>query len=92
MSAAYKEESRKNWYLAGDAKPSTEHLQLGCLQRIADATELMAKRYQDLLDERDSAQRSRDYWESEHARLLRRLNAAKGQITKLKRKAAGSTA
>jgi hypothetical protein len=86
MSESYKKESRKDWYLAGDAKPGNEHLQLGCLQRIADATELMAKRYADLIGEKERAESSRDYWRKEAERMGRRVTALRGQITKLKKK------
>jgi hypothetical protein len=38
-------------------KPTTEQLQLGCLQRIADATEIFSKSWRDLTAERDFYER-----------------------------------
>jgi hypothetical protein len=77
-------ESRRSW---GAADPATiEQLKLGCLQRIADATEVMAKRYSLLIEERDYWER-RAKEERAAAERLRRSNAAlRGAITRLKRK------
>lgn len=86
MSGTYKEESRKGWHLPGDAKPGVEHLQLGCMQRIADATELMARRYQELIDERDRWKRWHDTEQQAARRLARSNNSLRGQITKLKKR------
>lgn len=91
MSESYKKESRKDWHLPGDAKPAHEHLKLGCLQRIADATELMAKRHADLIGEKERAESSRNYWRDEAGRLERSNNALRGQITKLKKALAKAT-
>lgn len=92
MSDTYRKESRKDWHLPGDTQVGREHLTLGCLQRIADATELMAKRYADLIGEKERAESSRDCWRREAERLTRSNNALRGQITKLKRKASGGAA
>lgn len=85
MSGTYIEESKRGWYSTSD-KPTTEQLQLGCLQRIAAATESMAKHNDQLVRERDGARADRDYWQDEAERMTRRLNAMKGQVTKLRRK------
>jgi hypothetical protein len=85
MSDSFIKESRKHWVAQG-ATPSTEQLGLGCLQRIADATELMAKRYEDLIAQRDMAFSQRDYWREQHDSMARRLNSMRGVITKLKAK------
>lgn len=44
------EKSRHDWgtFLSESESLSTEHLQTGCLMRIANATEAMAKNYTDL--------------------------------------------
>lgn len=76
-----REASRSNW----NAGTSVEAINAGSLQRIADATELMAKRHTELIAERDRFER---YYRSEQAcsqRLARQLSAAKGMQTKLKR-------
>lgn len=46
----WKEKSKSNWYstLEDGQQLNNEKLQLGCLMRIADATELMAKNHNDL--------------------------------------------
>ena len=85
MSESYKKESRRDWRASGDALPSIDQLKLGCLQRIADATELMAKRHADLIAEMESTERSRDYWRERAERIERSNNALRGQITKLKK-------
>lgn len=87
MSETFEKESRKAWTRVGE--PSVEDLLLGCLQRIATATETMAQHNDRLICERDSARASRDYWRSEAEAAWRRLSAAKGQITRLKRKQGG---
>jgi hypothetical protein len=89
MSDTYRKASRMDWQVAGaDENLTTHHLSLGCLQRIADATEVMAKNNQGLLNERDQARKSRDYWQAEYDSIARRLIAARGQITKLKKRLA----
>lgn len=62
-----------------------EQIQLGTLIRIADGVELMAKRYQDLLSDRD-------WWKNvaeergKREDLADRRNAAlRGHITRLKK-------
>lgn len=85
MSESYKKESRKDWHLPGDAKPTHEHLTLGCLQRIADASELMAKRHTELIAAKEKVERECNYWRIEAERMTRSNNALRGQITKLKK-------
>ena len=80
-----REASRGNF----NNRNTMEDLTLGCLQRIADATELMAKRHQELIDQKDAAEQSRDYWRRAHDAKNRRLIASRGQITKLKKALAG---
>ena len=82
----FDDESRTKWYSTTHDKPNTEQLQLGCLQRIASATELMAKNYDQLIQERDRYKR---YYNEQHEcseRLVRSNAALRGQITKLKKK------
>lgn len=65
---------------------TTEAIQTGCLQRIADATEHMAKRFVELQDE---LQRQKDKLKLERAwreRLQRRCIALKGVVTRMKGK------
>lgn len=87
MSESYRKESRKDWVAAGGAAvPSIDQLTFGALQRIADATELMAKNHDGLVNERDQARKSRDYWMAEYDTLKRSNSALRGQITRLQAK------
>lgn len=83
----YRDASRTNWGRDVDdgVALSREDLQFGCMLRIADATELMARNHATLVAQRDDAQRQRDYFAAESKGLQLQLRAARGQITKLKR-------
>lgn len=80
--------SRKELYPQPDPEvPSDSALKIGCLQRIADATELMARSYANLIAERDRYRRLLDARNETCERLERRCSALRGAITRLKRKA-----
>lgn len=49
----YREASRQDWVPRDGDIVTDDRVQIGCLQRIADATESMAKHYMDLIRERD---------------------------------------
>lgn len=77
-----REESRKDFTSNG----TLENINAGTLQRIADATELMAKRHSELLSEIDrlkaslaAARRNSEWHEA-------RASANKGQATKWRNK------
>lgn len=80
----YKELSRKDW--GSSAAPVRADLEFGALLRIADAAEVMAQRYQDLIDERDRYKRYHDEELARRRRSEFRIAALKGVITKLKRR------
>lgn len=85
-NTTYKDHSRGNWYNSLSQNPTLDELQTGALQRIADATELMAKNYLHLQAE---AQKYKRWYESEVAdnKRLGRSNAAyKGMVNKLKKR------
>jgi hypothetical protein len=87
MSKSFKEQSRDNWYPQDDFLMSNEQLKAGCLQRIADATEIMAKNYVQL---QEDAKMYKEWWEQRVEtcnRLNRRIAALQGVITKMKRRA-----
>lgn len=84
MSEDFDKESRKSWSRPTGA--TIDDLALGCLQRIATATETMAQHNDRLIRERDNARADRDFWRREAEHLARRLSATKGQITRMKRK------
>lgn len=79
-----KEYSRHNFTGNG----TVEHIQIGAVLRIADATEKMALRYTELIDKAARLDRSNDYLRTENHRQRLSISALKGQITKLKKKAA----
>lgn len=75
---------QSNWSTRGRV-PTDIEVQTGCLQRIADATEAMAKRHVELIDERDGLRRA-FVMQREETMALRRSNASlRGCITRLKR-------
>ena len=82
----YREESKLNYGTLDPGSLSSDQLRTGALLRIADATEVMAKNYQELIDERDRYKR---YYREErevNKRLYLSNAALKGVITKLRKK------
>lgn len=86
MSDTFDKESRKGWHRGGEA-PTNDDLKLGCMQRIAAATEAMAKNHDALVRERDNAHADRDYWQREYERANRSAIALRGVVTRMKRRA-----
>lgn len=82
------EQSRLDWVPSEGRTPTTEQIAVGALQRIATATEMMAKEHDRLERRAKAAESSREYWIAEHDAVRRKLIAARGQITKLKRQLA----
>lgn len=81
--ANLREHSQMNFSSSG----TLEQIQIGALQRIADATEKMASNYTALQNDRDLYMR---WWKEQKAysqKLARRISALQGVITKLKKKA-----
>jgi hypothetical protein len=83
----YKEQSRQEWYR--ETPLTDEQLKIGAIQRIADATEAMAKNYVALQNDRDRLNKLFQNEQQCTARLLRCASALRGQITKLKRQKGG---
>lgn len=88
MTEDYRIESKKNWHHSGDT--SKDDIKTGSLQRIADATELMAKDYQKLISERDYYKRCYESEKNCSRRLNRSNTALRAWITRLKKKLAKS--
>lgn len=81
----WKEASRCNWNSEHPSDfPGLARLQVACLQRIADATEAMAKNHQKLINERDLYQRWYKEGQAEIARLQRSNNALRGHLKRAK--------
>ncbi len=87
MAETIKNMSRKEWTHSAD---SLEAINAGSLQRIADATERMAQRHTELLQQRDGFERSANYWRNQSSHKDRRINSLKGQITKLRKRLAAA--
>lgn len=86
----YREQSKRDWTrdLKEGESFDTEELQLGCLQRIADAAGAMAQNHIQL-------QKDREWYKEQYSRrgdeilsLHRQISSLKGVITKLKKKQA----
>lgn len=84
---SYKKESRSDWgaELPEDQKLSMDQIQLGCILRIADATEAMAKNHTQL-------QADLDWYKRQYNSYKERLEASensnrslRGVITKLRK-------
>lgn len=84
MSEIYKEESRKPWHRIGNLEPGD--LELGCLQRIADATELMAREHQNLVNRAKWAEERNARLVAENKRLANSNAALRGHLRRMKRK------
>jgi len=77
--------SRREW-ASENPGLTRDELKVGTLLRIADATEAMARRYNDLLDRNRFLERACESRSSEIEHLERRISSLKGQITKMKKK------
>lgn len=85
MAEDFVKQSKKNWVPTGE-RASSKQLTLGCLQRIASATELMCKDREKLERDYKYMRDSRDMYLAETERLQRKLTATKGVVTRLKNK------
>lgn len=86
MSKSYREHSRTNWTTEVDGWPGVDRINIGSLQRIADATEAMAKNH-------DQMQSDLDWYKSQYTRHLAEIQRLKNSragymaaLTKLRRK------
>jgi septal ring factor EnvC (AmiA/AmiB activator) len=80
------ESKNKNWGVSQDSNMTNEQLQLGCMLRIADATESMAQNYTEM--ERD-LKHFKERCASKNVEiqsLNNTIRSMKGVITKLKKK------
>lgn len=84
MSDAFKVESRKDWY-AGNRQPTMEELAFGAFQRIADATELMAKNHAQLISDRDWYAKQYKHRGEQIDTLKRQVAALRGVVGRMKK-------
>jgi hypothetical protein len=82
----FSDASRKNWFNPYQNNPTNDQLIIGCLQRIADATELMAGSYSDLIRQRDFYESKSDSLQKENERLARSIASYRGIVRKMKGK------
>ena len=80
-----KDHSRTQWTEHGDPYPGDENVKLGCLQRIADATEEMAKNHVRMQDQINYLDKRCKLLTEEAERLRRSNTALRGRITRLKK-------
>ena len=81
MGINMREDSRENY----TDRKTHEDLQLGCLQRIADASEKMAQNHSALIDERDRYKRWYEQERAEGIRMRRQIAALRGVINRMKK-------
>lgn len=81
MSESFREFSRKDWAVV---TPTEDQVKLGCLMRIADATEKMAGNFIELQNDRDRYKRWHGIARADNEKLRRSIAYLRGQITKLK--------
>jgi len=81
----YKEMSKKQWKVTSqNGIPTNEEIQTGCLQRIADATELMATNFLKLQSENEYLRGRNQRLYEENDRVKRSANSYKGKYNRLK--------
>lgn len=88
MGKSFIEHSKTPWELKNNngEYPGDENITIGCLQRIATATEAMAVNHVKLQNDYDYMRSQRDRYRQRYEESQRRISALKGVITKLKKK------
>lgn len=69
---------------SSNAKPSLEDINTGCLQRIADAIEVMSTSYSVIINDRNYYQERLKQEQSCTKRMANQIRGLKAAITKLK--------
>jgi alanine dehydrogenase len=85
---SYRKESRTDWgvTVTENTKPDRDQLHLGCMMRIADATEVMAQNFIQLQNQLKWANERNQRLVAQNEKLQRQVNAYKGVVKKLKNK------
>lgn len=86
MPKSFKDWSKADWTRTDEAPLTDAQIQTGCLQRIADATEAMAKNWSVLMMEREKFERWYREELAKRQKLERSLIAHKANYTRLKNK------
>jgi len=81
-----KDQSRINWgnNMSDDKFPGYEVINSGCLQRIAEATEAMAKTHVQLQNDYNYMRESRDRYRTLYEKEAKRSAAFKGLVKRYK--------
>lgn len=82
----FKDYSKDNWFRSDGEKPTNEQLQLGCFQRIADATVAMAKPFIQATQDAEWYRKKSERLSEENQHLRNRIAGHKAAYTKLKNK------
>ena len=85
MSETFRQESKKEWQKQ-DVNPINDDLKIGCLQRIADACELMIEDKQKLAEKLKYLERENKELNLSIDRYWRAICAYKGILKKRKNK------
>lgn len=88
MPRGYREASRANFHTNATKAgrwPGDDVMKLGCMQRIADACELMAKNHDALQTDRDMYKKWCEEWEETCSRLSNRVRAQASAATRARR-------
>lgn len=81
-----RDESKKEW-IPNAVPANAAEINIGSLQRIADAVEKMSGPYAEMLRQVESYKRLANNAEQENEHLLRRIRSLRGTITRMKEKA-----
>lgn len=83
---SWKEKSRSDWNTELDNASDlpVEYIQTGCLMRIAEATELMAQNYRQLMEDRDQYKRWYEQKKVEIERLQNEARTLRGVVTRFR--------
>jgi len=88
MGNTFREQSKKDFTppIGQMSGLTTEQLQLGCMQRIADATEVMAVNHNNLLEQLDRYKNMYKNAREREDKLTRSNQALRGVISRMKKK------
>lgn len=84
MFKSYRDGSKENWGVNDKKTLTLEQIQTGAILRIADATEVMAKRHIELITQRDMYERWYNQEVASHKITKKSLNSTKGHLTRAK--------
>lgn len=87
MGKSFIAQSKISWSPSGGREATVEEIQVGCFQRIADATELMAKNYIQMERELKNYKEANLFSSHKINSLTATNKALRGHITRLKNKA-----